>query len=105
MGARREASEKDDVARTTYGGSVKQKKAVATAISGLGVVLVTAIAVAFDLAVVSAGHRPDRIASVPAVTSAAAPAAEWVQLRMPGLGGLHDFTIELHRGRIHLGIG
>ena len=84
---------------------MKHKKAVATAISGLGVVLVTAVAVAFDLAVVSAGHRPDRAASVPVVTSAVAPAAEWVQLRMPGPAGLHDFTIKLHRGHIRLGIG
>jgi hypothetical protein len=84
---------------------VKQKKAMAAAISGLGAVVVTAIAIGFDLAVVSAGHKHDRVAAAPTVTTAVAPAADWVQVRVPGPRGLHEFTITLHHGHIRLGIG
>jgi hypothetical protein len=87
------------------GGSVKQRKAMVAAISGLGVVVVTATAVGFDLAVVNAGRSPDRTSSRPTSTAAATPATEWVQLRLSAPGGLHDFTIKLHRGQIRLGIG
>ena len=84
---------------------MKQTKAMAAAISGLGVIVVTATAIGFDLAVVNAGGSPDRFSSGPASTAAATPAAEWVQLRMSAPGGLHDLTIKLHHGHIHLGIG
>jgi hypothetical protein len=105
MAAWRDASEKDDVAHTKDGGSVTQRKVMVSVISGLGVVVVTAVAIGFDLAVVRAGPRPDRTAPAPNVSAAPAPATEWVQLRMSGPGGLHDFTIRLHRSHVHLGIG
>ena len=83
---------------------MKQRKAMVAAISGLGVVAVTAVAIGFDLAVVNAGRPSERTASPPAVAAAATPAREWVQLRIPGPGGLHDFTVKLHRGHVHMGI-
>ncbi len=84
---------------------MKQRKALITVVSGLGVVAVTALAIGFDLAVVGAGHPPDRPRSAPTGTAAATPAREWVQLRMPGPGGVHRFTIKLHHSHVHLGIG